>query len=132
MDRILGPYRGTLYAILRGAAGLLFACHGAQKLFGWFGGTGMEPPLVYAAGGIELVGGLLVAAGLFTSYAAFLCSGMMAVAYFMAHQGQGLLPIVNGGEKAAIYAWLFLFIAATGSGPISIDAARGGSGEVLR
>jgi putative oxidoreductase len=57
---------------------------------------------------------------------------MMAVAYFMAHQGQGLLPIMNRGELAAIYAWLFIFIAATGSGPISVDAARGGSGEVHR
>ena len=132
MQALLGPFRGTLYAILRGAAGLLFACHGAQKLLGWFGGSPMEPPLLYVAGAIELVGGLMVGAGLFTSYAAFLCSGMMAVAYFMVHQGKGLLPIMNHGELAALYAWLFLFIAATGSGPISIDAARGGSDEVPR
>lgn len=133
MDRILAPYRDTIYALLRGAAGFLFLCHGAQKVLGMlggFGGTGDPAPfgLLWLAGLIELVGGTLVLIGLFTSWTAFICSGQMAVAYFMAHQfgdrHEGLLPIQNQGELAALYAWLFLYIAARGSGPISVDAAR--------
>ena len=74
------------------------------------------------AGYIELIGGALVMLGLFTTIAAFVCSGTMAVAYFMAHAGQGLWPIVNRGELAALYAFVFLYIAAHGSGRWSLDA----------
>ena len=120
---------------LRIIAGLMFMQHGTQKIFG-FPAPAMGPfdiaSQIGIGGVLELVGGALLVIGLFTRPVAFLMSGMMAVAYFMVHQPMGLLPIVNRGELAAIYAWLFLFIAASGSGPISIDAARGGSAEVPR
>jgi putative oxidoreductase len=119
----LGPYADTLYAALRIIAGLMFACHGGQKILGLFGGPGGEMPavLLWTAGLIELVGGLLIAAGLFTSWAAFLASGLMAAAYFMAHQPRGLLPIQNHGELSVLYCWLFLYIAARGGGRFSVD-----------
>jgi len=131
MDRLLAPYRDVIYAFLRGAAGFLFLFHGLQKIFGVLGGNAAEfPSLMWLAGAIELGGGTLVLIGLFTSWAAFLCSGQMAVAYFTAHQfaDRGLLPIQNAGELAALYAWVFLFIAARGAGPISLDSALRGSG----
>jgi len=74
------------------------------------------------AGGIELVGGLLVAAGLFTVIAAFLCSGLMAVAYFMAHAKGGFFPLLNGGELAVFYCFVFLYMFFRGSGPLSLDS----------
>ena len=110
------------YALFRLVTGLLFTCHGAQKLFGALGGTRMTAPVMVAAGAIELVGGLLIAAGLFASFAAFLASGEMAVAYFMGHASHGFLPIVNHGELAVLYCFAFLFIAASGSGSWSLDA----------
>jgi putative oxidoreductase len=112
-----------LYALLRLVAGLLFACHGAQKLFGAFGGkvmTGM--PLMLVAGIIEFGGGLLIAFGLFTRIAAFIASGEMAAAYFKAHAPQGFWPIENHGEVVVLYCFLFLFIAAAGAGLYSLDA----------
>ena len=123
MKAQLGRYSDTIYALLRIVAGFLFACHGAQKIFGLFGGLppGVPPAIVWSAGSIELVGGLLIMIGLFTSWAAFLCSGTMAVAYFMAHQKDGLLPIQNHGELAAVYAFVFLYIAARGSGPLAVQ-----------
>ncbi len=115
---VLDTYRPQIFALARMAVGLLFAMHGGQKLFGLFGGASaaMPAPLLYAAGGIELVGGILVCVGLFTRYAAFLCSGTMMVAYFLAHQSQGLLPIQNRGELAALYSWIFLLLAVAGDG----------------
>jgi len=94
-----------VYAVMRVIVGLMFSAHGMQKLFGWFGGAPAEmpAPMLYAAGGIELIGGVLIAIGLFTQWAAFICSGMMAVAYFMVHQSMGLLPIQNHGEMAVLY-----------------------------
>jgi putative oxidoreductase len=123
MKAQLGRYSDTIYALLRIVAGFLFACHGAQKVLGLFGGAPPEAPpfIIWTAGPIELVGGLLIMIGLFTSWAAFLCSGTMAVAYFMAHQPQGLLPIQNHGELAALYAFVFLYIAARGSGPLAVQ-----------
>jgi putative oxidoreductase len=123
MKAQLGRHSDTLYALMRIVAGFLFACHGAQKIFGLFGGTPPEAPpfVVWGAGLIELVGGVLIMIGLFTSWAAFIASGTMAVAYFMAHQPRGPLPISNGGEVAAIYAFVFLYIAARGSGPLSVQ-----------
>ena len=122
MMTLLSPYRATLYACLRIVAGLLFSLHGIQKLFGVFG---RETPVTLLsqmglAGVIEASAGLGIALGLFTSPLAFLASGQMAVAYFMAHAPQGLWPIVNGGELAALYCWLFLYIAASGSGKWSL------------
>jgi putative oxidoreductase len=121
------------YALLRFVAGLLFACHGAQKLFGLFGAKGpMTAPLMVTAGVVEFVGGLAIAFGLRAGIAAFIASGEMAVAYFMVHARRALLPIQNGGELAVLYAFLYLFVATRGSGACSLDrlfgAGRAGSG----
>ena len=110
------------YTLFRLVTGLLFVCHGAQKLFGAFGGTRMTAPMFVAGGVIEFVGGILIAAGLFASFAAFLASGEMAVAYFTMHAPHAFLPIVNHGELAVLYCFAFLFIAARGSGAWSLDA----------
>lgn len=131
MASFLQPYSAQTYALMRIVTGFLFLWHGTQKLIGWpappFPGT---PVFVqYVAGPIELVGGLLVMIGLQTRWAAFLCSGLMAAAYFMAHAfskiGElgfvGLAPINNGGEMAALYCFVFLFIAAHGAGIWSAD-----------
>lgn len=110
------------YAAMRIVTGFLFLFHGLQKLFGMFGGQVVElASLRGAAGIIELLGGMLVMIGLFTPIAAFICSGEMAVAYFMAHQPRGTWPIQNAGELAALYCFVFLYIAARGAGPLSID-----------
>jgi putative oxidoreductase len=113
------------FALFRIVAGLLFASHGAQKLFAVFGGPAATgKPLLLTAGVIELVGGLLVAVGLFARPAAFVASGEMAVAYFMAHAPGGFWPIVNKGEPAVFYCFAFLFIAAHGAGIWSLDSLR--------
>ncbi len=127
MEKVLGKFSPQIYALLRIVAGLLFVQHGAQKLLGAFGGVPPEVPtyIKWGAGSIELVGGLLIAVGLFASLVAFISSGEMAVAYFMAHAGKGLFPIQNQGELAVLYCFVFLYIAARGSGIWSADAARG-------
>ncbi|PJJ47808.1 DoxX family protein [Hymenobacter chitinivorans] len=120
-------YASYAYALLRIVVGLLFAMHGSQKLLG-FPGDGSTVPLASlmgVAGIIELVGGLLIMLGLFTRPAAFLASGTMAVAYFMAHFPKHPLPIINQGELAVVYCFVFLFIAAYGSGIWSLDSLRG-------
>ena len=113
---------GYAYAALRIVSGFLFLFHGLQKLFGMYGGS-VQPvgTLPWVAGAIELAGGLLILVGLFTSVVAFICSGEMAAAYFMAHFPKGAWPIENGGELAALYCFVFLFIAARGGGPLSAD-----------
>ena len=112
------------YAILRIAAGLLFAFHGAQKLFGMFDGT-VRPlvSLMGLAGIIELIGGILVMIGLLAGLVAFVASGQMAFAYFLAHAPRGGWPIQNDGELAALFCFVFLFISARGAGIWSVDAA---------
>lgn len=127
MPSFLTPFSDRIYAVFRIVVGFLFACHGAQKIFGLFGGPhpDMPEPMVWAAGLIELVGGALVAVGLFGGWAAFVCSGQMAVAYFMVHQKDGLLPIQNHGDLAVLYSFAFLLIAARGSGAWSVDESRG-------
>jgi putative oxidoreductase len=123
MDRYLGKYSGSLYAALRLVAGLLFACHGAQKLFGALGAQAeLSDPEGVTAGIIEFVGGTMIVFGLAASYAAFVASGEMAVAYFKAHATRGFWPILNHGELAAVYSFLFLYIASRGSGSFSLDA----------
>ena len=125
MKPILGRFTDIAYALMRVVAGLLFAQHGAQKLFGVLGGTQMlDKPLMVAAGGIELVAGLLVAIGLLASIAAFVAAGEMAVAYFMVHAPQGFWPIVNKGELAALYCFVFIYIAARGAGRWSVESQR--------
>jgi putative oxidoreductase len=126
MERWLGRLSELFYAALRFVAGAMFACHGAQKLFGVLGGQKMTgSPLMLTASIIELVGGILIALGLIAGLAAFVSSGEMAFAYFMAHASRGPWPIQNGGELAVLYCFVFLFIASRGSGPISLDAAVG-------
>jgi putative oxidoreductase len=129
MAAFMRSYEGEAYALMRIVAGLLFLWHGAQKLFGFPVGfpEGVEVPafVVYIAGPIELFGGILVLLGLFTRWAAFLCSGLMAFAYWMGHGTKALFPLVNGGELAALYCFVFLCIAAKGGGRWSMDAARG-------
>jgi putative oxidoreductase len=128
MKAVLGKFEPQAYALLRIAAGLLFAQHGAQKLFGALGGEAVQlASLMGLAGVIEFFGGLLIALGFFTSPVAFIASGEMAVAYFMAHASRGPAPIQNGGELAVLYCFVFLYMAARGSGLFSVDAARGGS-----
>jgi putative oxidoreductase len=123
MDRWLGRHAERAYALFRFVAGVLFACHGAQKLFGVLGGKVMtSQPLYLTAGVIELAGGILIAVGLLASWAAFVASGLMAAAYFMAHAPQGFWPIQNKGELAALYCFAFLYVATRGSGRYSLDA----------
>lgn len=128
MKKFIGRFESYAYAILRIVVGFLLACHGAQKLFGVLGGNQVELASQFGVAGIiEFFGGLLILIGLFTSWAAFLCSGLMAVAYFIAHHGEGgYLPIQNGGELATVYAFLFLYMACKGGGIWSVDSKRGG------
>jgi putative oxidoreductase len=121
MEKWLGKYSNLLYALLRIVAGALFACHGAQKLFGVLGGQKQEG-LLHLAGVIELVGGILIAIGFFAGLVAFVAAGEMAVAYFKQHSPGGFWPIVNRGELAVLFCFLFLYIASCGSGILSIDA----------
>jgi putative oxidoreductase len=128
MTTIIGRFSPQIFAVFRIVMGVLFSFHGLQKIFGWppmqhGGGGGSLPPLLIAAGWIELVGGLLIAIGLFTGWAAFICSGEMAVAYFTVHASKGgPIPIVNQGELAAVYSWVFLYIASHGAGIWSVDS----------
>jgi len=126
MATFMKPYAPQTFALFRIITGLLFMSHGLQKIFGLFGGAPAEAPpfVIYAAGGIELVGGALVAAGFLTRWAAFVCSGLMAAAYWMAHGTQAFHPIVNHGELAVLYCFAFLFIAAHGPGIWSADGNR--------
>ncbi len=119
----LEPYA---YAALRIVGGLLFLFHGLQKLFGMYGGTAVSLASQRGvAGVIELAGGTLIMIGLFTVPAAFLASGQMAVAYFQVHHPQGFWPIENRGELAALYCFLFLYIATRGAGTWSLDRVTG-------
>lgn len=116
-----------VYSIARAVAGFLFTLHGVQKVFGGLGAEQSQPifSMLGVAGLIELVGGLLIMVGLYTPVAAFICSGQMAVAYFIAHAPQGFWPTMNRGELAALYCFVFLYFATRGSGPLSIDRLRG-------
>lgn len=114
--------------------GVMLACHGAQKLLGAFGGApeGTSSFIIWVAGTIELLGGALIAIGLFTRSAAFLASGLLAFAYFMAHAPKGFWPILNGGELAIVYCWLALYLAANGPGAWAIDGLRSGRTKAAR
>ena len=120
--RMLRRFEPYAYAALRIVAGLLFLFHGLQK-FGVLGGQLTLPPvsLIGLAAVIETVGGLLIMIGFATSPMAFICSGEMAYAYFTAHQPRFTWPIQNGGEPAALFAFIFLYISTRGGGALSID-----------
>jgi len=132
MKSFMWQYSSHCYALMRIIAGFLFLWHGAQKLFGFPSPMppGVPPFITYVAGPIELIGGFLIMIGLFTHGAAFLTSGLMAFAYWIGHGTKALLPLVNGGELAALYCFVFLFIAAQRGGIWSVDSLRdSGSGK---
>ncbi len=138
MDRFLGAFSAPIYAALRFIAGTMLVLHGAQKIlgiFGGFGGTeGATAPMfsqLWVGGIIELGGGAMIALGLFTSWAAFVCSGMMAVAYLQFHWlGSGQFwPILNKGEAALLYCFVFLYIASRGTGILGVMSSKNGHSE---
>ena len=121
--KVLSKFSPQIYALLRIVSGLMFAMHGAQKLFGWPSGPAMTGnPMMLTAAIIEFVGGLMIGLGLGTRIAAFIASGEMAVAYFMVHAKDGIYPIVNHGELAVVYCFLFLYFASMGSGTLSLKS----------
>jgi putative oxidoreductase len=128
VDFVASRYTSIAFALLRVMTGFLFMPHGAQKLFGWFGGMGgsgatAQPfTQIWLAGVLEFFGGLLILLGLFTRPVAFVLAGEMAVAYFQAHAPQGFWPLQNRGELAALYCFLYLLFAAAGGGLYSLDA----------
>ncbi len=123
MERWLGKYSEVVFAIMRIVIGLLFACHGLQKLFGAFGGHKLPSTALFrTAGVIELSAGVLLALGLWAGYACFVASGEMAVAYFKMHAPHAFWPILNQGELAVAYCFVFLYVATRGSGRLSVDA----------
>lgn len=126
MEKYLGKFSAEIYALLRIVAGFMFLMHGTQKLFGWPGQRDSVEliSLMGLAGIVEFVGGILIMIGLFASIAAFIASGQMAVAFFMAHSPEHWNPLLNNGELSVLYCFLFLYIAARGAGIWSVDAGR--------
>ncbi|HEY5595489.1 MAG TPA: DoxX family protein [Nitrospiria bacterium] len=127
MSAFMSSFNAQGYALMRIVVGFLFLWHGAQKLLGFPlpAPEGIPAFITYIAGPIELVGGALVMIGLYSRQAAFLASGLMAFAYWMAHGMKALFPIQNGGELAALYCFVFLFISTQGGGIWSVDSAQG-------
>ncbi len=129
----IATMRTPMYALMRFFVGALFWFHGAQKLFGLFGGKRVPlAGLLGVAGVIEFIAGICIALGLLTSYMAFLAAGEMAGAYLYAHAGQGTWPIQNGGELALLYMFVFLFIMAEGGGRLALDSMWGTRGPTRR
>lgn len=126
MQPFTQAYASQTYALMRMVAGFLFVCHGASKLFEFPmpPPEGIPPIVVYIAGPVELVGGSFVMIGLFGRWAAFPCSVLMALAYWIVHGTRALFPIQNSGEMAALFCFVFLFISAQGSGIWSVDEMR--------
>lgn len=135
MNDFLTAWSPRVLSILRIITGFLFVWHGTQKLFGYpprpGGGGGSLDALMLTAGILEFAGGLLFILGLFTRPTAFIMSGLMAVAYFMAHGTQAFLPIVNGGELAALYSFVFLYFVFAGAGEWSLDRLMGKRAETI-
>jgi putative oxidoreductase len=126
----LRPFQPQLLSVLRIMSGLLLLQHGTAKYLSFpVGSMNHASPMTMsgAAGLIELVFGTLLVIGLFTRLAAFICSGMTAVAYFYAHAPAGFFPLLNRGELAVLYAFVFLYLAAAGAGPWSVDRALRGA-----
>jgi putative oxidoreductase len=124
MEQEISTFEGRIYAVMRMVTGFLFLWHGSQKLLGFPApGHDMAAHVQYVAGPIELVCGFLIMVGLWTRPAAFLASGLMAFAYWMVHGTKALLPILNRGELAALYCFVFLYICVRGAGPWSLGQA---------
>ena len=127
MPEVIGRLSPQAFALLRLISGVMFFMHGSQKFFGWPPGeqpAGALPPILVVAAWIEMAAGLMIALGLFAGIAAFIGSGEMAAAYFMAHAkwaGAAWIPLVNKGELAVLYCFVFLYIAAHGAGIWSVD-----------
>lgn len=122
----LSRFQPQLLGALRIITALLFIEHGTQKLFG-FPASQMEgslPPMLLVAAILEAVGGFLVLIGLFTRPVAFVLSGLMAFAYFMAHAPESIFPVLNGGDAAILFCFIFLYLVAAGPGAFSVDAQR--------
>jgi putative oxidoreductase len=137
MSNATHRFAEPVFLLLRLAAGLMFAFHGLQKVFGiWSEFRPAFPTQMWFGGVIELVAGTLIAAGLWARCAAFVASGEMAVAYTQFHwklaMGKAFFPGINKGEMAVLYCVLFLYIAARGAGPFSLDGLRGGGGAKRR
>ena len=118
----LGKFTNEIYSIMRIVIAVLFASHGVQKLFGALGGHIAHNPKFIIAGIIEFICGIMIGFGFKTRLAALIASGEMAFAYFTVHYPSSFWPIVNGGEKAVFYCFIFLFMASYGSGNWSIDS----------
>ena len=119
----MSKYESQIYAVLRILVGFLFLLHGSQKLFNFPASGGQAIPLhiLIFGGGVEFIGGLLIMFGLFTRWSAIIASGQMAYAYWSVHGLSAVLPVVNKGEMAILYCFIFLYISAKGSGIFSID-----------
>jgi len=126
MVSFMKAYEAQTYALLRITTGFMFLFHGSQKLLGFPPASYEAPPyILYVAGPIELIGGALIMIGLFTAPIAFLASGLMAAAYFMAHfSAENYLPIMNGGDAAVLYCFVFLYLSTKGSGIWSVDGGK--------
>jgi putative oxidoreductase len=126
MSHFMSKLNSQCYALMRVVTGFLFFWHGSQKLLGFPGEMPGEVPafIIYVAGPIELIGGILIMIGLYTHWTAFIASGEMAAAYWIGHGTKALLPIQNKGELAVLYCFAFLFIASQGGGIWSVDAQR--------
>jgi putative oxidoreductase len=125
--KLIAEWTPRMLSILRIVAALLFMEHGTQKLLGFPPGPNPAPALftlIWVQGVIELVGGVLLAIGLFTRPVAFILAGDMAVAYFMAHAPRSFYPLLNGGDLAITYCFIFLYLAVAGGGIWSLDTAR--------
>ena len=131
MKPFLSNFASQAYALMRIVVGFLFLCHGTQKLFAFPSPLPGAAPafIIYGAGSIELVAGILIMIGFCTSWAAFLASGEMAVAYWMVHATKALFPIQNMGELAVLYCFAFLFISTQGGGIWSVDALGSRAGN---
>lgn len=122
MQAILERWSDEAYVLLRIMMGFMIGCHGVQKMFGLLDAEGPAHGLFLVAGVIETIGGILIILGLFTSPVALLLSGEMAVAYFMVHASFRFWPLLNGGEIVVANCFVFLYIAAKGAGPLSLDS----------
>ena len=131
MERFLGRYSELIYAVTRIVVGMMYWMHGTGKLFGWppgsRGGAGFDPfSLMWTAGIIETVGGFMIMTGVYASWAAFICSGQMAAAYFLRQYPFAILPIYRPpgilGESTVFNCFFFLYVAARGSGMLSLDS----------